>query len=74
MDLLQDVKVVELSTFVAGPAAGGILADFGAEVIRVEQASGDIFISLSLSHLHFNFSFFQTTEIMFQLHDNFTMV
>ncbi len=43
MDLLQDVKVVELSTFVAGPAAGGILADFGAEVIRVEQASGDIF-------------------------------
>jgi crotonobetainyl-CoA:carnitine CoA-transferase CaiB-like acyl-CoA transferase len=33
--------VVELATVVAGPGAGRYLADFGAEVIKVEGPSGD---------------------------------
>jgi len=33
---LSDIRVVEAATYVAGPAAGTILGDFGAEVIHVE--------------------------------------
>ena len=38
--LLTGVRVVELATVIAGPSAGRILADNGAEVIRVEPPSG----------------------------------
>ncbi|PLS18570.1 formyl-CoA transferase [Bacillus sp. M6-12] len=33
---LQGVRVIELGTLIAGPFTGKILADFGAEVIKVE--------------------------------------
>src|SRR6202453_4801332 len=35
------IKVVELGVWVAGPAAGGILADWGADVIKIEPPAGD---------------------------------
>ncbi|MGB0111661.1 MAG: CoA transferase [Ilumatobacteraceae bacterium] len=38
---LTGFRVVELGMWVAGPAAGGILADWGADVIKVEPATGD---------------------------------
>jgi cinnamoyl-CoA:phenyllactate CoA-transferase len=38
---LQGVKVVELATFIAVPACGRILADLGADVIKVESPKGD---------------------------------
>ncbi|HWE56248.1 MAG TPA: CoA transferase [Acidimicrobiales bacterium] len=38
---LAGVKVVELGVWVAGPAAGGILADWGADVIKIEPPTGD---------------------------------
>jgi len=38
---LAGVRVVELGVWVAGPAAGGILADWGADVIKIEPPSGD---------------------------------
>ena len=38
---LAGVRVVELGVWVAGPAAGGIMADWGADVIKVEPAGGD---------------------------------
>ncbi len=38
---LEGVKVVEMATFIAVPAAGRILADLGAEVIKIESAQGD---------------------------------
>jgi formyl-CoA transferase len=42
MDALQGVKVVELGQLIAGPFAGKTLADFGADVIKVEPpGAGD---------------------------------
>jgi crotonobetainyl-CoA:carnitine CoA-transferase CaiB-like acyl-CoA transferase len=38
---LAGVKVVELARILAGPWAGQILADLGAEVIKVESPAGD---------------------------------
>jgi crotonobetainyl-CoA:carnitine CoA-transferase CaiB-like acyl-CoA transferase len=38
---MAGVKVVELGVWVAGPAAGGILADWGADVIKIEPPTGD---------------------------------
>ncbi len=38
---LNDIKVVELATVLAGPGVGRYLADFGAEVIKVESPEGD---------------------------------
>ena len=38
---LRGVKVVELGVWVAGPAVGGILSDWGADVVKVEPPSGD---------------------------------
>jgi len=43
---MEDVRVVELGLWVAGPACGGILADWGADVIKVEAHTGDPFRSL----------------------------
>ncbi len=43
---LKDVTVLEMGTFITGPAAGMILADLGADVIKIEQpGTGDPFRS-----------------------------
>ena len=39
---LAGVRVVEIATFVAAPAAGALLADLGAEVIKVEVPDGEL--------------------------------
>lgn len=41
--MLEGVRVVELATYVAAPGAAGIMADWGAEVIKVEPLGGDPF-------------------------------
>lgn len=38
---LNGVKVIEMATFIAAPAVGRIMADLGAEVIKIESAKGD---------------------------------
>jgi crotonobetainyl-CoA:carnitine CoA-transferase CaiB-like acyl-CoA transferase len=38
---LKGFRVVEFATYVAGPAATRVLADWGAEVIKVESFAGD---------------------------------
>ncbi len=39
--MLEGIRVIEFGVWVAGPAAGAILADWGADVIKVEPPSGD---------------------------------
>ena len=42
MEALKGIKVLELGQLIAGPFAGKTLADFGADVIKVEPpGSGD---------------------------------
>lgn len=38
---LDGVRVIELGVWVAGPGAGGILSDWGADVVKVEPPEGD---------------------------------
>lgn len=38
---LEGIKVIEMATFIAVPAVGRILADLGAEVVKIESAKGD---------------------------------
>jgi crotonobetainyl-CoA:carnitine CoA-transferase CaiB-like acyl-CoA transferase len=38
---LEGVRIVELGVWIAGPATGGILADWGADVVKVEPPEGD---------------------------------
>src|SRR5258705_153045 len=40
-NIFSGLKVVDLASFIAGPAAAVILSDFGAEVIKVEPPTGD---------------------------------
>ena len=40
-NIFTGLKVVDLSSYIAGPGAAVILADFGADVIKVEPPSGD---------------------------------
>ena len=39
--VLKDVRVVEQGTFITGPCAGMMLADLGADVIKIEGPEGD---------------------------------
>ncbi|MGB0921700.1 MAG: CaiB/BaiF CoA transferase family protein [Alphaproteobacteria bacterium] len=39
--MLEGLKVVEMATYIAAPAAGGMLADWGADVIKIEAPKGD---------------------------------
>jgi crotonobetainyl-CoA:carnitine CoA-transferase CaiB-like acyl-CoA transferase len=41
-NIFSGLKVVDLSSFIAGPSAAVILSDFGADVIKVEPPSGDL--------------------------------
>ena len=41
-NIFSGPKVVDLSSFVAGPGAAVILSDFGADVIKVEPPKGEL--------------------------------
>lgn len=39
---LEGIKVLDLSRYLPGPLATQILADFGAEVIKIEEPKGEL--------------------------------
>jgi crotonobetainyl-CoA:carnitine CoA-transferase CaiB-like acyl-CoA transferase len=41
-NIFAGLKVVEMASFIAGPSAAVILSDFGAEIIKVEPPTGDL--------------------------------
>ena len=44
--LLRDLRVLDLGSYVAGPAAATVLSDFGADVVKVEPLDGDPYRTL----------------------------
>ena len=49
---LEGVRVVELASFVAVPSCGRLLADQGAEVIKIEALAGDPWRATGMSITH----------------------
>ncbi len=45
--ILSGIKVIEMSTYVAGPSCARILGDWGADVIKVETFYGDAWRSIT---------------------------
>jgi crotonobetainyl-CoA:carnitine CoA-transferase CaiB-like acyl-CoA transferase len=60
---LEGIRVIELAQWVAGPSTAGLMADWGADVVKVEAPTGDpqrnIFKSLGIDKEMPNASFAQ---------------
>ena len=48
--VLAGIRVVEQGTFITGPCAGMMLADLGADVVKVESPTGDPYRSYQGGH------------------------
>ncbi|MFT7546934.1 MAG: crotonobetainyl-CoA:carnitine CoA-transferase CaiB-like acyl-CoA transferase, partial [Candidatus Azotimanducaceae bacterium] len=59
--MLQDLRVIDAASFVAGPAAATVLGDFGANVIKVEPPQGDSYRSLT-GQYHINYYWMLTSR------------
>ena len=62
---LDGIRVVEVSNWLAAPAAAALMADMGADVIKVEPPTGDVFRGFVLRSLGYNHDF--PTNVGFQL-------
>ena len=62
---LTGIRVLEVANWLAAPAAGALLADLGADVIKVEPPGGDVFRAFLLHSLGYEREF--ATNYAFQL-------
>lgn len=51
---LQGLRIVDLSTFLAAPFAAALLADHGADVVKVEPPAGDPYRAFPVSYVSVN--------------------
>src|SRR3990170_3952643 len=54
---LQGIRVLEVANWLAAPSAAALMADLGAEVIKVEPPGGDIFRGFMLRSMGYDFDF-----------------
>jgi crotonobetainyl-CoA:carnitine CoA-transferase CaiB-like acyl-CoA transferase len=54
---LAGIKVLEVANWLAGPSAGAILADLGADVVKVEPPGGDVYRHLLMLSAGYEFEF-----------------
>jgi crotonobetainyl-CoA:carnitine CoA-transferase CaiB-like acyl-CoA transferase len=62
---LDGIRVLEIANWLAAPAATALMADLGAEVIKVEPPGGDIYRGFVLRSLGYDYDF--ETNYAFQL-------
>ncbi|HLI06786.1 MAG TPA: CoA transferase [Ktedonobacteraceae bacterium] len=43
MGVLNGIRVIDFGQYIAGPLASGLLADYGADVVRVDPPGGPSF-------------------------------
>jgi crotonobetainyl-CoA:carnitine CoA-transferase CaiB-like acyl-CoA transferase len=48
--MLAGLRVIDAASYVAGPAATTVMADFGADVIKIEPPGGDSYRNLAARH------------------------
>jgi crotonobetainyl-CoA:carnitine CoA-transferase CaiB-like acyl-CoA transferase len=54
---LSGIRVLEVANWLAAPAAGALLADLGADVIKVEPPAGDVFRGFLLASQGYDHDF-----------------
>jgi crotonobetainyl-CoA:carnitine CoA-transferase CaiB-like acyl-CoA transferase len=54
---LDGVRVIEVANWLAAPAATALMADLGADVIKVEPPGGDVFHGFPIRSLGYNYDF-----------------
>jgi len=62
---LDGIRVLEVANWVAAPAAGALLADLGADVVKVEPPGGDAYREFLLRSMGYTHEF--ATNYAFQL-------
>ena len=62
---LDGIRVLEVANWLAAPAATALMADMGADVIKVEPPAGDVFRGFILRSMGYDFDF--ATNYAFQL-------
>ena len=54
---LAGIRVLEVANWLAAPAAGALMADLGADVIKIEPPGGDVFRGYRMTSMGYTHEF-----------------